>query len=254
MRYAAAAKSRKESPQVSLFGETIEEEDLPIEFPKCEEFSLIQKLKLEKDNIGFYLSGHPLDQYAIAIKYFANGNIKQLKKCIDGKKKASNFRIAAMITEVSIKTSAKGSQYARYTLEDYEDSVHLMAFTDEFLKINPYLVPGQLIMANGAINCRKYKDNEEYVFNVSGMTSLESVLNKCTKKVVVNINSSDVSKEFADTLYKRIKECKGECPLTLKIFDVDLGYYVDTKYADGGVDVSAFCDMCRKYNYNVSLL
>tara|TARA_Y100000589_G_scaffold328039_1_gene371279 strand:+ start:113289 stop:117818 length:4530 start_codon:yes stop_codon:yes gene_type:complete len=74
IKYGAKVQENKNSSQISLFGEaTGSDEAMPTPpIPKCEEWSTIEKLKKEKEVVGIYLSGHPLDDYKPAINHFTS--------------------------------------------------------------------------------------------------------------------------------------------------------------------------------------
>ena len=80
IKYGGAFKNQQDSSQASLFGGSDAAELATPKVPSCEEWSGIDKLKREKEVVGIYISGHPLDQFKIELKSFCRGTISHLKK------------------------------------------------------------------------------------------------------------------------------------------------------------------------------
>jgi DNA polymerase-3 subunit alpha len=83
IRFGANYQEGLNSSQVSLF-DMSEEVELPEpNIPVVEDWGTLQKLKYEKEVVGFYISGHPLDDYQFEITNFCNTNLSELKKAVD---------------------------------------------------------------------------------------------------------------------------------------------------------------------------
>ncbi len=79
IRYGAKFQENENSSQVSLFGEASEVQIPEPVVPPCEEWSTMEKLAKEKEVVGIYISGHPLDDYKFEMKYFCNSRLEALK-------------------------------------------------------------------------------------------------------------------------------------------------------------------------------
>ena len=79
IQYAGKVQKEKETKQTSLFGDK-NGIDIPIpEIIEIEPYSKIEKQKIEKEILGLYVSGHPLDKYKLELENFCNSNLKQLR-------------------------------------------------------------------------------------------------------------------------------------------------------------------------------
>ena len=86
--------------------------------PEVEPFSEIEKLKIEKDLLGIYVSGHPLDKYSFEIKNLCNSNFRNIKDLnnINGK---SSIYTAGIVTNVDHRISKNGKPYGSVVIEDF---------------------------------------------------------------------------------------------------------------------------------------
>ncbi|PIY34029.1 MAG: hypothetical protein COZ08_04165, partial [Bacteroidetes bacterium CG_4_10_14_3_um_filter_42_6] len=115
---------QRQSLQVNLFGDT---DDLSIkdpELPVCEHWTVPQQLFFEKEVTGFYISGHPLDPFAMTIKRFCNITIDDLRNNMVNLK-GQQVTFAGLITSVTQRTSKKGSLYGQFTIEDFSGDLSL---------------------------------------------------------------------------------------------------------------------------------
>jgi DNA polymerase-3 subunit alpha len=79
LRYASNYQAEKDSRQISMFGETETEiHDVGLNFPSCTPWTAMQKLNKEKEVTGFYITGHPLDDYRLVINSFCKYNLSNL--------------------------------------------------------------------------------------------------------------------------------------------------------------------------------
>ena len=216
LRYGSDYQTHKNSAQVSLFGEEAEAEISELEMPTTEQWNLVDKLKKEKDVTGFYISGHPLDPFNFEIKKFTNVTVGQLN---DDLEKLSNYpklTFAGMITEVIEKMTKKGAPYGIFMLEDKEDTHRFMMFSKEYLKLKPYLIPGQSVLIDGR-SAKNYRD--EYEIKIDEISLLAEVMDKQTKVITVIMPLRAVNKAFVDAMDKMTKKSKGKTKIKFKVLD-----------------------------------
>ena len=96
---------------MSLFGEASDLILLEPKVPICEPWPMLIKLNREKEVVGFYISGHPLDDYKLEMNSFCNLNISEIKdlEAIKGR----DIRIAGMVSEVEHRFTKKGNPFVQ---------------------------------------------------------------------------------------------------------------------------------------------
>ena len=138
MKYGAKYQDNANSSQVSLFGESSEVQIPEPVIPQAEEWTTMEKLAKEKDVVGIYISGHPLDDFKFELKYFCNArleHIKQLEAMV-----GRTLTFGGMISNVQFRTSAKGKDWAMFTIEGYDESIEMRMFNEDYLKYRHFLL------------------------------------------------------------------------------------------------------------------
>src|SRR6267154_1856926 len=140
--------------QVSLFGD----QDLPSSAKRnghAESFTpwpLNEKLGYEKELLGFYVTGHPLDAYRDLIESGKFTPIAELSEQTD----KSQVRIAGSISALERKyTRKEGKPFAVMTVEDFTGSVEVMVWADVFAKALKELEPGKIVAITGKLDSRE---------------------------------------------------------------------------------------------------
>ncbi len=205
----------------TLFGDLQMGEVTPPIIPDCEPWPLIQMLDHERDVIGMYLSGHPLDNYKFQIKHYKFDTIadfNEFKSAVHLHPNPSrSFRIAALVTEAQHRISKRGNKFGVMHLEDYSEKMELMLFGEDYVKYNNYLEPGMVICINGSF-VQRYQTSP-YEFKIGSMSLLETVMRSNTKKLHIDMNPKDVSKDFIDFVGSNVQKFPGNATLKFNIFD-----------------------------------
>ena len=138
MKYGAKYQENENSAQVSLFGESSEVQIPEPVIPSCDEWTTMEKLAKEKDVVGIYISGHPLDDFKFEMKYFCNVRLEQVKQLETLVGRTVTF--GGMISNVQFRTSAKGKDWAMFTVEGYDESIEMRMFNEDYLKYRHFLL------------------------------------------------------------------------------------------------------------------
>ncbi|MDS1030731.1 DNA polymerase III subunit alpha [Bacillota bacterium LX-D] len=134
--------------QISLFDlgnigltQVIPEPDLP-------ECSQREILAMEKEMLGFYLSGHPLDEYKAILPRLNRHSIESLAELDEG----ASVKLAGIITNIKRSVTKRGETMAYFTLEDTGGTVQVLVFPKNYQRMMSLLVPDQVIMLTGRLN------------------------------------------------------------------------------------------------------
>ena len=147
---SAIAQRDRAAGQVSLFDEETHAATAAKRQP-IKPWSEHEKLSYEKELLGFYVSGHPLDAYAdfFAIKKYRS--IASLGTLDD----RAQFKIAGAIAEVEKKfTKKEGKPFAVVWLEDLMDALEVVVWNEVYLKVSDILVPGRVVELKATLDRR----------------------------------------------------------------------------------------------------
>jgi DNA polymerase-3 subunit alpha len=129
---AKKGSSLKKDAQFSLFGNDDEVTAVELTLKNTEEYDLKTLLDFEKDTLGFYVSGHPLDNFREqinAIDYTLSSDVENIA---DG----SNAIFIGKVEEIVKKMSKKGSQFGLVSLMDFHGNIEMMLFSDKLEQLD----------------------------------------------------------------------------------------------------------------------
>ncbi|MFT6715774.1 MAG: DNA polymerase-3 subunit alpha [Saprospiraceae bacterium] len=225
IKYGAQHQSESGSTQQSLFGEGSAVELPKIPTPVCEPWTGVYALKHEKDVVGIFISGHPLDDYKLEVDAFCNANLDQYNsdpKILVGK----DLTFAAIVSEAAERMSKKGNMFGVLTLADYTDSSTFFLFGDSYLKFRHFLVEGAMVYVKGKVEARRYDENQ-LDFKINNIELLPDMRDKLVKRVNIAVDVADMDKVLLDDLFNAFEQHPGKCDVKFMVSDKEQkGYEV----------------------------
>jgi len=140
-----AAKDR-DSGQAGLFGGGPADEHPEPALPKANDWTLKEKLQGEKELLGFYITGHPLDSYEDKISELATHDSTRL----EGLEKGNEVALCGMITAVQKRRNREGKPWVSFVIEDRAGSIDAMVFTTQYERLAPSVVEDQAVLIRGS--------------------------------------------------------------------------------------------------------
>ena len=221
VKYGAKFQENENSSQVSLFGDASEVQIPEPIVPPCEEWNTMEKLAKEKEVVGIYISGHPLDDYKYEMKYFCNTKLEQLKdlNSLVGK----NISIGGIITKIEHRVSKNGKGWAMFTLEGYDESYDFRIFGEEYLKFRHFLIQNnftfmKIIVKEGWTNAEGKKGDPRMQF--VAVQYLQDVLTTFAKKLILQFNITDLSEHLINRLQDLFSKAKGDNQVTMEVMEL----------------------------------
>ncbi|MFC7356455.1 DNA polymerase III subunit alpha [Jejudonia soesokkakensis] len=223
LKYANKYQETQNSSQVSLFGDASEVQIPEPEVPPCEEWGAMKKLKLEKEVVGVYISGHPLDTFKTEMKSFTNCKVSEfnnLEKYVN-----RELCFGGIVTDVQHRESKAGKGWALFTVEDYEDSYEFRIFGEEYLKWRHFLIPnsfiyGRVFVKEGWTNRDTGKKGEPRL-QYNSMQLLHDVMDSQARKLTLQIPIEQLEEGKIDSLKELFDSHKGDKQLHFTIYEVE---------------------------------
>jgi len=223
VRYGASFQEQENSAQASMFGESTGTSMPEPQVPKCEEWPAIYKLNREKEVVGIFISGHPLDDFKIEIDSFCTGNISMLNDLTQYM--GRDILIAAIVTNAEHRFTKHGDGFGTLTVEDYQDAFRLNLFKENYLKFKHFMEPGTFITMKGRIEVPRYRQQAEFV--VHSIDLLQDLREKRTKSLHLKFSSKEVDHLMIDKLNELFNQNQGSCQLHFTVYDPIEGYEVN---------------------------
>lgn len=221
LRYAAKYQETQNSAQVSLFGDASEVQIPEPEVPPCEEWGTMKKLKQEKEVVGVYISGHPLDDFKLEMKNFTNCKVSDFNYLHNFLNREMCF--GGVVGDVQHRESKAGKGWAIFTVEDYEDSFEFKIFGEDYLKWRHFLVPnsfiyGKVLVREGWVNRDTGKKGDPRL-QYNGFQLLHDVLENHSKKLTLQFPLDQLKTNDIDTLKDLLETHKGTKPLLFVVYE-----------------------------------
>ena len=145
MEGGARAQRDRESGQVGLFGEMMAAEEHHGELPNVPEWTDKEKLAGEKELLGFWVTGHPLDRYAEKVAELTTRDSSSL----DGLVKNADLALCGVLTGVTRKRNKEGKPWAAMTIEDRSGSIEALVFATAYERLAPQIVEDEAVFIRG---------------------------------------------------------------------------------------------------------
>ncbi len=216
VRYASKMAELKAAATQSLFGELGAGTGNDISQPKIptgEAWSAMEQLKNEKEVVGVYISGHPLDDYQTEMSSFCNSNTGLL----DSKPNAVQT-FAGIVTKMNVRTSANGNQFMIFTLEDYAGNYEFALFSKDYIEFERYIAMDRLLFIQGAYQL-KNRHMDQMVFKIQSISLLTEILEDRAKELKVRFDLHHLNPVLMDALQETLERFKGDKKLTIEVFD-----------------------------------
>lgn len=222
IRFGQIYQAQYTSSANTLFG------DLPMidvivtpKIPNCDPWPLTIQLDYEKEITGIFISGHPLDHYKFEIQHY---NITSIADFIEFKETILSqtnpqrmFRLIGLVTEEQHRISKKGNKYGNFFIEDYSGKTIIPLFSEKYLKLGPVLQQGNTVFITGYFQQRF--NNDEYNFNVTNITLVESLKRQLTKQLNIEVHPKNINEEMIRFTEENIKNFPGNATLKFIIND-----------------------------------
>lgn len=215
IKFGAGFQDSENSSQASLFGgesgTTLPEPQIP----EAEEWGNIYALNKEKEVVGIFISGHPLDDFKMEINAFCNGSVGMINVPEENLNK--EILVAAIVTDAEHRFTKKGDPFGTLMLEDYNDSAKIFLWREDYLKYKHFLSPGTFLSVRGRIEDNKrWKRIEFKLHNIELLHNLkESRINK----VHLKMSTKALDPRMIQDLQGVFDENKGNCPVHFTVYD-----------------------------------
>ena len=233
---AKKASEAKKNAVGSLFGDDEDITTVDLNLKNCEEYELKEILEFEKDTLGFYVSGHPMDDFRAELDELNYTLSSELENVKDG----SQAIFIGKVEEVITKISKKGNQFGIVNLMDFHGNMEIMLFSDKLEKLSE-MNQEEPIAFKGRITHTDFGPR----ISISKIMTLKEA-KKETKKVKKEVQEKppepinlavrlDADAQILEKLYSMIQQNRGNRPLKITIVSklhnvvIDSAIRVDSK-------------------------
>lgn len=205
----------------SLFSDTVSADIKEPDIPKCNEWTLVEKLQHERDVVGIFISGHPLDTYRAEISSLCNCSLGELEKF-----KGKEVTIGCMVTDVQHRETKNGKPYGRFMLEGFDSNYELALFGEDYINFRNYFDVGHFLFLKGKYTTGWKSDQYELKLN---QVMLLSSLRDNIKKIALHVSLDQINEVLINKLEMLCKQHSGNISVVVKVTDAvnkqQIGFY-----------------------------
>ena len=223
--------------QSGLFGGPNDFEPVPSQqLPDAKTWSHEDLLNGEKSSLGFYITGHPLDNYFEMLDRLG------CSKCLDliGLQAGMGVRVGAIITGLQIRTTKKGDSFALLRLEDQSGGVKCICWPEIYNKYRALIADEAAVIVKGHLDIA---DEGTCTVVADELVKLDEVQQKEARTVIVKLPAVEDAQIFLERLFQVLKEYRGECEVLFEMI-LEGGVLVRTK-SNGALRISGSLDVER---------
>ncbi|WP_158824871.1 DNA polymerase III subunit alpha [Mucilaginibacter lacusdianchii] len=247
IKYSNDYQNSQNSSQASLFGSSGMSAYIPEPaMPEVEEWPLIEKLKYEKDVIGIYLTGHPLDNYKLELEKYCQCKVSDLKVLVAMRsgeakedmverfnqlRRMGELSIGGLMANVQHKMTKTGKPFGTFILEDYNDSYEFALFGDDYIKFRNLLGDGYFVQLKGNVE-EKYRQKDNWDLRLSAINLLSEMRDKFTKSLTVCLHLHNLNEQLLTSLEQAVNKNNDKyqnrnCALRFMVKDSEDTLFID---------------------------
>ena len=213
IRYANKLQQEEASSQASLFGGGSGGSVSKPKASRIEPYGEIEKLNIEKEMVGLYISGHPLDQYKFEMDHLTTARLGDLKE-LDNLR-GRELKIGGIVSDVQHRMTKKGKPFGQLTLEDYNDNHSFFLFGENYMQFKTYLEKGWFLYISGSVQPRW--NGDELEFKIQHMEYLGDIREKMTKGLELQTQIHQVNESLVSELERLVDKYPGKSTLRISV-------------------------------------
>ncbi len=206
MRWAQISTGNRN--QSSLFGGKGAEKER-FAFPRVEDWPQETMLAAEKETVGFFVSGHPLDKYARLLAKLTTARTAELRSLPHQQK----VTLAGSIQGLRLKNSKKGDRYATFQLHDLTGFIEVILWPDAYKKNEALLTGSAPVVLNGKLDASE----ERCQVIADQLQPIEDARTRAIREVQIHLDDTQFTRQDLIHLGNLLERHRGACPTYLHI-------------------------------------
>ena len=235
VRYGQLFQAEQAEARNSLFGglDAVAIATPPV--PQAEAWSTIERLNKERDLVGIYISGHPLDDYRIVLDKLCNTHCVELGDKMELLKKGK-VTFGGMVTAVRTGFTKKGSAYGVVSIEDYYGAGELALFGEDWGNHNSKFIIGSSVYVEARLS-QKYPGSTFVDFGIASVQYMQDVKERNLRSLTISVDPTAISDDTVQNLATIIADNPGSTELYFLVRQTDGRGELSLRYSKGGVNI-----------------
>jgi DNA polymerase-3 subunit alpha len=215
----AQVQRDKKSGQTSLFGlldpSPAGAAEPPETYPTVEAWTPKALLAFEKEALGFYISGHPLDRYRADLSRYANATTTDFA---EGRRPAGEAAVGGVVAAYRERPTKRGDgKLAFFQLEDQQGQLEVVVFPKTFEKVRAVLVSDEPILCAGKVVDEGEGEQHAWRLLLEDATPLADLRKAKTSRVDIHLDADAVTPQQIEMLRGILEQSRGPCRTVLRL-------------------------------------
>lgn len=216
LQFGQRYQAQMEDTQVDLFSMGGGQPDGVIsvpDLPQVEDWTNQQKMKAEKEILGYYLTGHPLEKYRDVLYAFDNIDLSDSESV----QNVDPIRVGGLVSDMKIHyTKRDNKEMAFVTLEGLHGEAEVVVFPDVFAEYKSLLHPEKMIFLEGRLSDQA-RDDDEIKLIASSVIPLDQARERYASNLHINLEVDKMKVNDVESLKKLTARYDGDCTLLFHI-------------------------------------
>ena len=197
--------------QTTFFGEGSAVEVHQPQLPAVEDFELIEKLNRERELLGFYVTGHPLNRYKEELRAFTSLGMAMVETAPD----ARNIWVGGLVSAIKEYTARGGKVMAFVTIEDFSGTGEVLIFAEQWAEFREIIQPDACIMIRGDLSRRDKTDTGKIICNQC--MPMDKAWRSLKAKLHLRFDTGDVEMQQVEKIVEKISQSGGPSPVRIEV-------------------------------------
>ena len=212
VKTAEQSAANSSAGMMDLFGDVVPsagtDEDVYRDFHRVRSWTMKERLNAEKETLGLYLTGHPIDEYDSELNHLVSSRIADLKP------EKSNQTVAGLVVAQRVMKTKRGDNMAFVTLDDRTGRIEVAIFSDTYNQSRDLLLKDGLLVINGQVSYDDY--NGLLKMRADTISLLSDVRQEKARELCLELESGNLPANFIRELSGILDPYReGRCPLVI---------------------------------------
>ncbi len=182
----------------------------PFAMPDVPDWTEAERLAAEKEVLGFYVTGHPLEKYSQRLSTMTKHDTASIEEM----EHDSQVTLAGILRGLRVKPSKKGDLWASAQLEDLRGSVELLVFPKAYLQMQSVLKPDAALLIRGTV---RHEENQKPRVSVTDARPLDAAVNGAKTQLRICMNLEALGDARLNQLADALAAYPGESPILFEL-------------------------------------